>query len=221
MSSKELIAAKSKDILETSNQVLFHKKRFATLCKRIEIVVDIVKSIDGRDAVTMQAFDFLYTTLEDIKDYVVVFSTKNAVLANRVIIYGSDEEQFIKWSERFQHCIDTLGKSNKLAGVFDQKVDLKDFESDVSELRKSLGDIIHLLENENNAAHMAQLMKNVEGLIGHQTRVRATYQTKTAPTAAIEIDPKKIKYEEIIGRGGRSFVFHFRVWSCMESKIQG
>ena len=104
-----------------------------------------MKCIDGKDAVTMQAFDLLFTTLEDIKDYVVVFSTKNAVLANRIIIYGSDEEQFIKWSERLQHCIDTLGKSNKLTGVFDEKVDLKDFESDVTELRKSLDDILQLV----------------------------------------------------------------------------
>jgi hypothetical protein len=221
MSSKELIAANSTAILETSNKVLFHKKRFATLCKRIEIVADIVKSIDGKDAVTMQAFDLLFTTLEDIKDYVVVFSTKNAVLANRIIIYGSDEEQFIKWSERFQHCIDTLGKSNKLAGVFDDKVDLKDFESDAMELRKSLGDILQLADNEKITSYLAQLVLAVEGLIGHQSRVRSTYQTKTAPNATIELNPKKIKYEAIIGREGRSFNFYFRVWSCLEGAIQG
>jgi hypothetical protein len=204
MTTKEAIAQKSIDILASSNQVLFHKKRFATLCKRIETVVNIVKGIDATDTTTIQAFDFLYTTLEDIKDYVTIFSTKNTVLANRVIIYGSDEEQFIKWNERFQHCIDTLGKSDRLGNVFDEKVDLKDFETDVSELRKSLRDIMLLLENDNISAHLAQLLRTVEGLIGHQTMVRATYQTKTAPTAAIEINPKRIKYEEIIGRGGIS-----------------
>jgi hypothetical protein len=189
MSSRELIASKSIEILGSSNKVLFHKNRFATLCKRIGIVVDIVKGIDATDTVTMQAFDFLYATLEDINDYVIAFSTKNAVLANRVIIYGSDEEQFIKWSERFQHCVDTLGRSNKLAGVFDEKSDLKDFEGDVIELRKSLGDIIQLLENGNNATQLKLLLKTVEGLIVHQTKVRATYQTKTAPNAAIDINP--------------------------------
>jgi hypothetical protein len=208
MSSKELIIQKSVGILALFDNVLLHKKRFATLCKRMEAVVNIVKSIENsKDAATSQAFDFLYTTLEDIKDYVVVFSTKNAVLSNRIIIYGSDEEQFIKWSERFQHCVDTLGKSAQLIGVFDDKVDLSDFEGDVAELKRSLGDIMHELDNDNNAAHSAQLMKNVEGLIAHQTKVRATYQTKTAPTAAIEINPKKIRYDKIIGRGG-SYCFN-------------
>jgi hypothetical protein len=202
MSSKELIIQKSVQIFASSSNVLFHKKRFVTLCKRVESVVDIIKGIDGKDATTSQAFDFLKTTLEDILDYITVFSTKNAVLANRIIIYGSDEEQFIKWSERFQHCADTLGKSDILVGVFDDKVDLSDFEGDVAELRKSLEEIMKLVENGKDSVHFKKLLKTVEGLIGHQAKVRATYQTKTAPTAAIEINPKKVRYEKIIGRGG-------------------
>ena len=94
--------------------------------------------------------------------------------------------------------------SSNLTGVFDKKVDLKDYEEDSKDLKKSLGDITQIIVDGNNGADLPQLMKSLEGLLGHQANVRSTYQTKTAPTAALVIDPKKIKYETIIGRGGRS-----------------
>jgi hypothetical protein len=218
--TRDQILAISTEILESAPRVIIFKNRFATLCKRIGTVVNIFRDIDGTDTVTCQAFDFLNATLEDIRDYLIVLSTKNTVLANRVVIYGSDEEQFIKWNERLQHCIESVGASQLVVGVFNESIDLSDFEKDVTELRKSLGDIMQLVINGRNAdkvtvdamtrdtAHtidVKQLMKTLEALVGHQTIVRSTYQTKTAPSAALEIDPEKIKYETVIGRGGRLF----------------
>jgi hypothetical protein len=89
MSSKELIAATSTEILATSQNVIFHKNRFATLSKRVSIVASIVASnVDSSITLLLsQAMDLLYTTLEDIKENMILFSTKSAILANRVIIY--------------------------------------------------------------------------------------------------------------------------------------
>jgi hypothetical protein len=202
MSSKDSITTLASEIAASVNLVLFHKNRFATLAKRVETVVEIIKGdIDNsKNTVVTQAMDFLVGTLEDIKENMMLFSEKNALLANRIIIYGTDEEQFIKWGERIQHCVDTIGKSAKLAGVFDEKIDLMDFKRDAEDLKKSLLEILVLVGGKN--VDLKQLSKTLESLVGHQTDVRSTYQTKTSPTAALEMDPRKVKYDKIIGRGG-------------------
>ena len=208
MTPTESIVLISSEITTAASLVLFHKSRFATLFKRIEAVVDLVKnSTESRknDIVTEQAMDFLLATLEDIKAYAILFSAKDTSLANRVIIYGSDEEEFIKWNERLQHCVDSLGLSANLAGAFDEKIDLNDFESDVADLKKSLLDILRLFDGKE-ATDLTVLMKTVESLLGHQSSVRSTYQTKTAPTDGLVIDPKNVKYQHIIGRGGKSIL---------------
>jgi hypothetical protein len=197
MSSKNSVISLALEIVQSSSKVLFHQNRFKTLSKRIDIILDIVKTTHP---IVPQAIDFLYGTLEDIKENLVLFSEKNALVANRIIIYGTDEEQFIKWGERMQHCIDIMGKSDKLFGVFDQKVDLKDFEGDAEDLRKSLVEILGLVGDKK--VELTRLYKTLESLVGHQTNVRSTYQTKSAPTAALEMDHRKVKYEKIIGRGG-------------------
>jgi hypothetical protein len=138
MSTRESILTKVEEISASVSRVLFHKNRVATLCQRLEIIGDIVKNDieTAKNPTTMQAMNLLYTTLEDIYDYIIIFSARNASLVNRIIIYGSDEEQYIKWGERLQHCVDSFGLSSKIVGVFDPIVDLKDFENDVVELRK-------------------------------------------------------------------------------------
>jgi hypothetical protein len=45
-------------------------------------------------------------------------------------------------------------------------------------------------------------LKSVEALLGHQSQVRSTYRTKTNPNADLAIDPKKVKYDRVIGHGG-------------------
>lgn len=115
-------------------------------------------------------------------------------------MYGSDEEQFIKWNERLQHCVDSLGKSEKFSGDFDEEVDLDDFQNDLAFLKSSVGEIMTLVVEGTD---VDALRKTLVNLLGHQSDIRSTYQTKTAPTASSELDPKKIRYEKIIGQGGK------------------
>jgi hypothetical protein len=61
---------------------------------------------------------------------------------------------------------------------------------------------MQLVINGKDSVHSARLLETLETMPGHQSDVRSTYQTKTAPTADLEINFKKVKYEKIIGRGG-------------------
>ena len=75
------------------------------MAKRVQTVVDLINNnwSDTRDVSLLQAVDLLNATLDEIKDFMVVFTVKNEYLANHVVMYGSDEEQFVKWNERLQH----------------------------------------------------------------------------------------------------------------------
>ena len=52
------------------------------------------------NASILKSKGLLYTKVEDIMKSTKIFSANESELANRVIKYGSDEEQFIKWNER-------------------------------------------------------------------------------------------------------------------------
>ena len=200
----------SKQLFSKNNDnLLFHKHRSGRLLKRVVLVVRAIKvSENTKDPKILQVADLLATTLEEIRDYMTLFSTKNTVLAKHVVIYGSDEEQFIKWGERLQHCVDTFGESASFIGVFDEEIDVQDFQKDLVFLKSRMNEILALLvedaESKGSNVSPVDLIKTMESLIGHQANVRSTYKTKTAPTEALEIDPKKIKYEMIIGQGGNS-----------------
>ena len=205
MSQKQNLLDMCKSITTLYNSgVVYHQKRFGALSKRVQTVVDLINTDSGeiRDISLLQAMDLLNTTLEDIRDFMTAFSVKNAKLANHIIMYGSDEEKFVKWNERLQHCVDGIGQSSRIDGVFDQKVDLQNFEQDLAALRADLGRIVLLLMADRDSLDVARLRHSLELLLGHQSDTRSTYQTKTSPQETLEINPKRIKYESIIGRGG-------------------
>jgi hypothetical protein len=71
----------------------------------------------------------------------------------------------------------------------------------VVELKRSLFEILQLVKG-NEGSDLTRLKVTFESLLGHQSNFRSTYQAKTDLTAALVIDHRKVKYEEIIGRGG-------------------
>ena len=185
-----------------SGKLVFHKERFQTLLKRVKLIANLLDSsnlIDStRDLITCQALMALSITLEEILDYVALFSSADSQLASHIIKYGSDEEQFIKWTERLQHCAVELKLDDDVFDCFDELADFQDFQKDLAFLKKGIMKIIVLLNGNDNDV----LYKSLEALVGHQSQVRSTYQTKTAPNANEEINPKKIKYDKVIGQGG-------------------
>ena len=206
MATKKLIIERSAKIIETSPKVLLHKNRISTLCKRVEAVRDITSNDNSSDALSMRVTDTLSAALDDILDYLTICSTKDRILANRIIINGSDEEQFVKWNEQLQHCIENLGQGNKISSLFNAKEDLQDFDHDVVMMGKLLPGILSCVADGKDASHFARLLESVKALIIHQSNYRSTYQTKTDPSAAFEMDPAKVKYEAKIGKGGKNSV---------------
>jgi len=187
-------------------QLHFHKNRILLLLKRVKIVVDLVdKNIDEsrNDLAVSQSLMLLSITLEEILEYVVLFSTSGESLATHIVQNGSDEEQFIKWNERLQHISAEQKLEIDMFDVFDESSDFHAFQKDIAILRdkNELLKIIVLIHGSNSDT-TARILLSIEGLLNHQTSVRTTYQTKTAPGAALELNPKKIKYEKVIGRGG-------------------
>ena len=86
----------------------------------------------------------------------------------------------------------------KILAVFNEL----DFQKDVAFLQSNILVIAALFNGTENF----DFYKSMETLLQHQSVVRPTYQTKTAPNAALEINYKKVKYEEVIGHGGYFFL---------------
>jgi hypothetical protein len=160
----------------------------------------------------------LSITFEEIWEYAVLFSNSDRQLAAHIVRYGSDEEQFIKWNERLQHCVVELQLEIDELDVFNKLSDFQAFQKDLV-LLKDKEKLTHLLSliHGNNTEH---LLKSMLNLLGHQNNVRATYQTKTDPNAPLVINPKKVSYVEVIGHGGKA-VLIYRLRCSVESDLQG
>jgi hypothetical protein len=189
-----------------AEKLRYNKNRIILLLHRVKTVVDLVeKEVDEstRNLTVSQSLMMLSITLEEIWEYVVLFCSLDQQLAAHIVKYGSDEEQFIKWNERLQHCVAELHLDMDVLDVFNESSDFHAFQKDVAIL-KDKEEMVHLivLLHGNNNEKMFETMGN---LISHQTNVRTTYQTKTDPNAPMEINPKKVKYEEVIGHGGMPF----------------
>lgn len=175
------------------------------MTRRVKLAVDLISakvSDNVTDMSITQTLFLLHTTVEEIKDYMDLFSVENASLANHVFKLGSDEEQFVKWNERLQHCVEELGLGNmiKSEGLVDERVDLDDFQQDLVFMKSKLNQIADILYKDGDAK---TAVKYLQDFLKQQSEARSTYKTKTAPTAALEIDSKKIKYDKVIGHGGK------------------
>lgn len=182
------------------DHLLFFKNRFRTLLTRGKKIADLIETCkyDENDIMIQQTLDLLGATFEEVGEYIFLFSTKTNALANHIIMYGSDEEQFVKWGERLQHCVDGLGLNSQLSDTFNDEIDYRDFNQDLEDLRSGLVEILEMVLVGSTKIDIATLIKSLESMLGQQSRMRSTYQTKTAPTAALEINPKKIRYEKIV-----------------------
>jgi hypothetical protein len=182
----------------------YNKNRILLLLKRVKITVDLVEKNITAPTVDMaqsQSIMLLCITLEEILEYANLFSKSDQALAGHIVKYGSDEEQFIKWNERLQHCAAEMDLEVDVFDVFNDKSDITAFENDIARMKDDMLNIVVLLYGANNEG----LLKAMENLLKHQTNVRATYQTKTAPDASLTINPKRVKYECVIGHGGILF----------------
>ena len=189
-----------------AEKLRYNKNRIILLLHRVKTVVDLVeKEVDEstRNLTVSQSLMMLSITLEEIWEYVVLFCSLDQQLAAHIVKYGSDEEQFIKWNERLQHCVAELHLDMDVLDVFNESSDFHAFQKDVAIL-KDKEEMVHLivLLHGNNE----KMLETMGNLVSHQTNVRSTYQTKTDPNAPMEINPKKVKYEEVIGHGGISFI---------------
>jgi hypothetical protein len=181
----------------------YNKNRLLLLLQRVKTVVDQVeKDVDEstRNLTVSQSLMMLSITLEEIWEYVILFCSLDQQLAAHIVKYGSDEEQFIKWNERLQHCAAELNLEIDVLDVFNETSDFHAFQKDVAILKEKeeMVHLIVLLHGKNNE----KIFQAMDNLISHQTNVRSTYQSKTDPNAPMEINSKKVKYEEVIGHGG-------------------
>jgi hypothetical protein len=158
----------------------------------------------------------LVITLEEILEYIVLFSTPNQELAAHVVKYGSDEEQFIKWNERLQHCVAELKLQLDAFDVFNGMTDLNAFQKDLAFLRdkNEMFKILKLLHGKNKRP----VDDSLDTLLDRQSHSRSTYQSRTAASEPLQIDPKKVKYQTVIGRGGK-LGFMYRVRRRVEGDI--
>jgi hypothetical protein len=179
------------------SKLFFHRCRFETLKKRVEFVVDIVEETTKDDTSASETFLLICITLEEVLEYLVLFSNKSKELASHILKYASDEEQFSKWADRLKHCMAEMKLDAKKFEAFDKLAGERDYEMDVGILQCGIVEMLILLHGRDNEV----LLKTVNALVSHQSNMRSTYRAKTDPTSTLEINPKKIVYDTVIGHG--------------------
>ena len=206
-------------VIETySTTAQIHKCRSQRLAVRVKRIFDAVAildqgSINLKDIRVMGCLSMLLVTLEEIHDYFKILQQKDNTLAKRVKRFGSDDETFCKWNETLMTCFQEL-KLNCPDRVFDPEQDTIDYNHDMEDLkicRKSI-----LEKDVAIIVSVGSAFEDNQRLLDQQHNCRSQYKTQVEMKSTSVFDVNAIRYEEIIGRGGRLEFYH-RVWSSVES----
>lgn len=202
------------EIQKYSLKTEIHKCRSATLAKRIKTLMDTIASSPPNtyslsDLRTKSCLGMLSTALEEIRDFLKMLQKVDKTLGKRVNRYGSDEESFMKWNETLATCSREL----KVTVDFDQDVDLQDFNKDMEDLSIKLTVILEKVLHLFGSVELA--VEANQKLLAQQQSDRTQFKTQRAVKADNVFDVKRIKYEKIIGRGGKSSLLMCRIWSCL------
>jgi hypothetical protein len=193
-----------------------HKARTKTLACRVKILFDTIASLDQtalkiENVATKGYLFMLMATFEEISLFFVILQKKDKILGKRVKRFGSDEESFSKWTETLQTCSTGLELVFEKA-VFDAELDLRDFNQDMEALQLNLAEILVPVLGKGMGTD------SIQKLLLLQQASRNQYKTQQAIKAEKTFDPKLLRYEEVIGRGG-IICSKARVWRSMEGKI--
>jgi hypothetical protein len=199
----ESVGKYTKNIDICSSSTVIHKARSKTLASRVKTVFDAITAIDPNsinmnDVATKGYFSMLLATFEEISGYFTILQKKDKKLSKRVKRYGSDEETFSKWIETLQTCCCGVGVVVG-EGLFDQNQDLNDFNDDLNDLRLNMKEIL---------GFFGAVERSVEAgkeLLAKQQVDRTEYRTQQAVKVEFQFDIKLIRYEKIIGRGGKIY----------------
>lgn len=212
---KKLSIKIEQDSLKTE----IHKSRSKTLGLRVKSIFECIASLDPKlvnlnDTRVKACFSMLLVCFEEICDYFSLLLAYSKTLGKRVEKFGSDEEAFSKWNETLQTCAEELNLP--LEKIFDNDVDLDDFNRDMEDLNAKLKFILEKVVNLFGSVELA--VEANQKLLAQQQTDRTLYKTQKAVKTETTFDTKAIKYEKVIGRGGRVMIQH-RFWRGLESSI--
>jgi hypothetical protein len=91
-------------ILDLQPLVKIHHRRVSTLSTRVLTTTQAVSSNFATVYMRREPLMLYTTALVEIRDYFKVIASEEDV-AGHLLKFGSDEELFIKFSERLQHCL--------------------------------------------------------------------------------------------------------------------
>ena len=203
-------------IVETCLSVILHQNRFRRLSTKIKAVqAHITPLFDQtqtvlKDPQMLNYVLLLKTSLEDTLTFSKRFLKNDRKLAIRVFKFGSDEEEFIKLSERVENCITALNLPVDI-GIFKHSFDDEDFFADCKALKTHAAEILSLLagklkDREKTERMTQQLIK----LMAEQEAARGLYRNKRPLASDITLDENDVEYLEVIGSGSFGQVFRGR-----------
>lgn len=190
-------------IKQKSSKVQIHKSRSATLAQRVVIVGESAKNVTPVTPSMHRYREMLEVCLEEISSYFDVISQGSQLIGKTVLKEGQAEITFVKWNEALQNVVAELFIENvSIPIVFSPEVDRSDYDRDMAELQELLdtSDIFDNQESKNSA----------RGLLESQKAERGQCSTKISPDSKVEIDPKLVRIEKEIGRGGFGVVYMAR-----------
>jgi Protein tyrosine and serine/threonine kinase len=216
MTSLPFLLMTCNTIVETCLSVILHQYRFRRLSVRVKAVqAHLTPLFDQTQTVLKnpEMVNFvllLKTSLEDTLTFSKRFLKNDRKLAIRIFKFGSDEEEFIKLSERIENCITALSLPVDLA-IFKHALDDEDFLADCKTLKTHSVEILSLLTAKSKDREKTdRMVQNLAKLVSEQDSVRAMYRNKRPIAADINLDEKDVEYLEVIGAGSFGQVFRGR-----------
>ena len=189
-----------------SMRVEIHQCKCQTLAKRVKSLVNSIAAKDANsfnlnDLHTKSCLSLLSVTFEEISDYFSILQVKDKMLERRVKRYGSDEETFGQWNLTLKTCFIDLWLPD--VDVFDASLDASDCNNDMQFLNENLQLIF------SNSAGQTKVdegvtVTGIQKMLVQQQTDRPQLKTLQEVKQEKVFDVKAIRYEKVIGKGGKS-----------------
>ena len=209
-----------RSINDSAQKVFIFRMRSLRLAQRVKAIEKAASSLfdvsnTAKDNRLKNYIILLKTCLEDVDLELKRYIEKNRLLAIRVEKVGTDEEEFIKLSERLENCV--LELQLKIDKVFSRDDDREDFEADVLDLDNKTDELLkcHSVTLGNAQTMSEKIVKQISDkrkeqlkeLIDQQINSRHSYYSIRQLGSDIFIPPEGLSFEKIVGKGESGIVW--------------